>query len=68
MILQFHTLVPVDRLMQAPGWAQPQVPSDLVLAMMQLVLSPALNTGGPDDALAELEARWPGFTAGWRAP
>ena len=67
-ILQFHALVPLEKLKQAPGWAEPPVARDPAHAMMQLALAPVFQADSPeDDALAELETRWPGFAADWRA-
>ncbi|WP_157091551.1 hypothetical protein [Methylobacterium nodulans] len=64
-LLQFHVLVPVEKLKQAPGWVEPPIPRDPMAAMALLLMSPD-GSAPAEEALEELEACWPGFTADWR--
>ncbi|TXN20049.1 hypothetical protein [Methylobacterium sp. WL19] len=73
-LLQFHALVPPDRLRQLPGWVEPAQERDPIFAMQQLLLGgmPVFD-GIPGaeqteaEALAELDKKWPGFSERWAA-
>ncbi|CAA2105461.1 hypothetical protein [Methylobacterium bullatum] len=55
-LLQFHAVVPPDRLRQMPGWAEPVTPRDPIFALERLLV--AQLAGCEDEeaaALAELQ-------------
>jgi hypothetical protein len=45
-LLQFHALVPADKLRQAPGWAETPVPPDPTRDMMFILMAP--DASSPD--------------------
>ncbi len=67
-LLQFHALVPVEKLQQAPGWYEPPTPRDPAHDLLALLLADGAGaTAIADEALATLDARYPGFACDWRS-
>ncbi|WP_156462969.1 hypothetical protein [Methylobacterium sp. Leaf93] len=65
-LLQFHALVPPDRLRQMPGWAEPVQDRDPIFALERLLLAGTVGAEpGVNEALTELDAKWPGFAESW---
>lgn len=60
-LLQFHALVPPERLRQHPGWHEPPQPRDPVFALERLLLAQATGSANEEAAArAELgDLAWP---------
>ncbi|GJD40860.1 hypothetical protein OICFNHDK_3336 [Methylobacterium bullatum] len=66
--LQFQVSVQPDRLRQSPGWVEPEQERDPIFALERLLLAGTVGAGpGVEEALAELDGRWPGFAQSWNA-
>ncbi|MEA1834072.1 hypothetical protein U8607_18440 [Methylobacterium durans] len=62
-LLQFHALVPPEKLRQHPGWIEPPAPRDPIADLERLLLAQIVGSSKDETvALADLDRAWPGFS------